>query len=91
MSLDIRSHMPLAVDIPADEMANEKKMRRLEIALLVSATGIAVVLFSSFGANPLILVHHCLHGIRQELASPHHDDDGALGAMNSHGLMNQPR
>jgi hypothetical protein len=46
MSLDIRSHMPLAVDSPADELANEKKMRRLEIALLVSATGIAVVLFS---------------------------------------------
>jgi hypothetical protein len=46
MSLDIRSHMPLAVDSPAEEMANEKKMRRLEIALLVSATGVAVVLFS---------------------------------------------
>jgi hypothetical protein len=46
MSLDIRSYMTLAVDNPADELANEKKMRRLEIALLVGATSVAVVLFS---------------------------------------------
>ena len=46
MSLDIRSYMTLAVDNPADELANEKKMRRLEITLLVGATSIAVVLFS---------------------------------------------
>ncbi len=46
MSLEIRSDLTLAVDNPADELANEKKMRRLEIALLVGATSIAVVLFS---------------------------------------------
>ena len=57
MSLDIRSHMPLAVDSPADEMANEKKMRRLEIALLDERDrycGRAV--FRRVGADPLILV-----------------------------------
>jgi hypothetical protein len=45
MSLDIRSHLPLAVDSVADEIA-EKRMQRIETALLMAAAGIAVVLFS---------------------------------------------
>jgi hypothetical protein len=46
MSLDIRSHMPLAVDLAADEIAIEKRMQRLEIVLLVGLTAVAIVLFS---------------------------------------------
>jgi len=46
MSLDIRSHMPLAVDATVDDIAAEKRMQRIEIALMIGATGIAVVLFS---------------------------------------------
>jgi hypothetical protein len=45
MSLDIRSHLPLAVDAVADEIA-EKRMQRIETALLMAAAGIAVVLVS---------------------------------------------
>jgi hypothetical protein len=46
MSLDIRSHMPLAADSLADEIAAEKRSQRLEMAFLVGATGVAIVLFS---------------------------------------------
>ena len=52
MSLDIRSHLPLAVDAVADEIA-EKRMQRIETALLMAAAGIAVVLFSFVS----VLVH----------------------------------
>jgi hypothetical protein len=45
MSLDIRSHLPLAVDTTADE-ETDRKMQRIEIALLAGATSIAIVLFS---------------------------------------------
>jgi hypothetical protein len=45
MSLDIRSHLPLAVDATADEEA-QKRMQRIEIALMAGAACIAVVLFS---------------------------------------------
>lgn len=53
MSLDIRSHMPLAVDLTADEIAAEKRMQRLEMALLVGLTTIAIVLFSAAS----VLIH----------------------------------
>ncbi len=46
MSLDIRSHMPLAVDLTIDDTMVEKRMQRIEIALLLGATSIAIVLFS---------------------------------------------
>jgi len=46
MSLDIHSHMPLAVDATVDDITAEKRMQRVEIALLAGATGIALVLFS---------------------------------------------
>ncbi|MES1154952.1 MAG: hypothetical protein ABUL48_00845 [Pseudorhodoplanes sp.] len=52
MSLDIRSHMPLAIDLADDEMA-QKRMQRIEIALLIGATSIAVVLFSVLS----VLIH----------------------------------
>jgi hypothetical protein len=52
MSLDIRSHMPLAVDLTDDETA-EKRMQRIEMALLIGATSIAVVLFSVLS----VLIH----------------------------------
>ena len=45
MSLDIRSHLPLAVDATADKEA-QKRMQRIEIALMAGAACIAVVLFS---------------------------------------------
>jgi hypothetical protein len=45
MSLDIQSRMPLAVDSPIDDEA-EQGMQRIEVALLVGATSIAIVLFS---------------------------------------------
>ena len=46
MSLDSQSHMPLAVDSMIDDDLVEKRMQRIEIALLLGATSIAVVLFS---------------------------------------------
>jgi len=52
MSLDIRSHLPLAADSTADDEA-EKRMQRVEIALLAGATGVAVVLFSVLS----VLIH----------------------------------
>ncbi|MBZ0146238.1 MAG: hypothetical protein K8F62_01680 [Pseudorhodoplanes sp.] len=52
MSLDIRSHLPLAADSIADDEA-EKSMQRVEIALLAGATGVAVVLFSVLS----VLIH----------------------------------
>jgi hypothetical protein len=52
MSLDIRSQRPLAVELAVDEVA-EKRMQRIETALLVAAAGIAVVLFSVVS----VLVH----------------------------------
>ncbi len=52
MSLDIRSHLPLAADSTADEEA-QRRMQRVEIALLAGATCIAVVLFSVLS----VLIH----------------------------------
>ena len=45
MSLDIRSHMPLAVDTSVNDVT-ERRMQRIETALLIGAAGIVVVLFS---------------------------------------------
>ena len=45
MSLDIRSHLPLAVDATADEEA-QKRMQRIEVMLLTGGACIAAVLFS---------------------------------------------
>jgi hypothetical protein len=52
MSLDIRSHLPLAADSTTDDEAG-KRMQRVEIALLVGATCIAVTLFSVLS----VLIH----------------------------------
>lgn len=46
MSFEIRNHMPLPADSKIDGLTVETGMQRIEIALLVGATGIAVVLFS---------------------------------------------
>jgi len=52
MSLDLRSHRPLAAELVADHVA-QKRMQRIETALLVAAASIAVVLFSVVS----VLVH----------------------------------
>lgn len=46
MSFNIRNHMPLVTDSKLDGLAVEKGMQRIEVALLVGATCVAVVLFS---------------------------------------------
>lgn len=53
MSLDIRSHLPVAVDLSVDEAVAEQRMQRIETALLIAATAIAVVLCSVVS----VLVH----------------------------------
>jgi hypothetical protein len=52
MSLDIRSHLPLAADSTADDEADQR-MQRVEIALLTGATCVAVVLVSVLS----VLIH----------------------------------
>ena len=46
MSLDIRSHMPLAIDATVDDEISERRMQRIETALLIATTSVAIVLFS---------------------------------------------
>ena len=44
MSLDMRSQILASHSV--DRIASEQRMRRLEIALLIGATGLAVAVFS---------------------------------------------